>query len=101
MNTEQIRLELHRIAMLALFNSDSDVPDDVLTFAPTDLDTLHEVDETIYRLDMPDDGATAQIYGFYDEDGTLQYALAGVRGEAFTLIYDDTIGADKTTIDQI
>lgn len=94
MKTHNVRLELHRTAMAGLgFDPDE--------YPPTDIDTLHEIDETIYRLDMPDHGATAQIYGYYNEDAVLQYALAGVQGEAFTLIYDSTIGADEPTIDDI
>ena len=83
--TDDIRQELHHRAMIALYADYGD--DSMLDEGPTDTDTLTQIDETIYRLDMPEHGATAQVYGFYTEDGILHYALAGVRGEAFTLIY--------------
>lgn len=83
MNTDKIRLELHQLAMTALFPDDPSMKDEL----PDPIDTIHEIDDTIFRLDMPEHGATGQVYGYYTEDGALQYALAGVRGETFTLIY--------------
>ena len=83
--TDDIRRELHHRAMIALYADYGD--DSMLDEGPTDIETLTQIDETIYRLDMPEHGATAQVYGFYTEEGILHYALAGVQGEAFTLIY--------------
>lgn len=83
--TDDIRQELHHRAMIALYADYGD--DSMLDEGPTDTDTLTQIDETIYRLDMPEHGATAQVYGYYTDEGILRYALAGVQGEAFTLIY--------------
>ena len=83
--TDDIRQELHHRATIALYADYGD--DSMLDEGPTDIDTLTQIDETIYRLDMPEHGATAQVYGYYTDEGILRYALAGVQGEAFTLIY--------------
>lgn len=82
-----IKSELYRLAMLYEYNSDSDVPEDVLDYQPSDIDIIHKVDEYIYRLDMPEHGATTQVYGYYDLDNELCYALIGVQGESFTAIH--------------